>query len=558
MAEEKIVIRIREGERVREQEINRGIRVCDLVDSKAYFHEIVVAAKVDGRLTELGGRLDKEAEVEFVTTGNRIGYDMYKRSLVFLMLRAANEVFPDKYVDVLYSLGPGYFCILHEKDGRVCLPEKDEILQMKKVMLSLVDRKVPIEKKVVTVKEARRMFAERGMDQKEELFRYRRASRVNLYSLDGYLDYLYGYMLPTTEGLSRFDLLPMDDGFVLVVPLRNSLVMPEIYEAPRLLYQTLRKAEDWGKEIGISGVGQLNTEICKGHLNDLAMIQEALMEKQIADLAEDIHNKRRKLVLIAGPSSSGKTTFSNRLSIQLRTHGMRPHPIAMDNYFKNRKDTPKDKNGNYDFESVNAVDLELFNSDMERLLMGEEVYMPRFDFTRGERKYDGRTLQLMPEDVLVVEGIHALNPASTYALPSDSSYKIYISPLTQLNLDEHNRIATTDVRLLRRIVRDARTRGNDATRTIRMWESVREGEEKYIFPFQNEADAMFNSAMIYELPAIKTFAEPLLFTVREDSEEFYEAKRLLKFLDYFLGIEVSQVPLNSLLREFVGGGCFEI
>ncbi len=554
----EITVTIHDGENRRELRLESGTSLLRLVNQDPSYGQMTVAAKVNGRLVELGQKLYRPVEVGFVTTRDPIGYEIYKRSLILLMVRAYHEAFPELRVRVLYSLGQGFFCTVHDTEGRVVEPERAELKKVKAVMHRLVDEKIPIEKKVLKTAEAVKLFRERGMDQKAELFRYRRASRVNLYSLDGYEDYFYGYMLPSTEGLSRFNLIQFDDGFILVVPRRNSLELGRVHGAQESLYTALREAEDWGNQLGLSGVGQLNTEICKGHLNDLILIQEAIMEKQIADIAEKIHGQNKKLVLIAGPSSSGKTTFSNRLSIQLRAHGLNPHPIAMDNFFKERVDTPKDENGKYDFESIDAMDLKLFNETMERLLQGEEVKMPRFDFTLGEKKFDGRTLKLNPDDVLVVEGIHALNPASTYALPADSSYKIYISALMQLNLDEHNRISTSDTRLLRRIVRDARTRGNDASRTIAMWESVRRGEERNIFPYQGEADALFNSALIYELSAIKIYAEPLLFMVPPESEEYYEAKRLLKFLDYFLGIDPSMIPANSLLREFIGGGCFEI
>lgn len=554
----EITITILDGEEKRELRLESGTPLLRLVNQDPSQGQMIVAAKVNGRLMELGQKLYKPAEVQFLTTASAIGYEIYKRSLILLMVRAYHEVFPEKRVRVLYSLGQGFFCTVYDAEGKLVEPERKELKEVMQVMRRLVNDRLPIEKKVLKTSEAVKIFRERGMDQKAEIFRYRRASRVNLYCLDGYEDYFYGYMLPSTEGLSKFNLIPFDDGFILVVPRRNTLEIGRGHGAPESLYMALREAEDWGDLIGLSGVGQLNTEICKGHLNDLILIQEAIMEKKIADIAEEIHARNRKLVLIAGPSSSGKTTFSNRLSVQLRAQGLNPHPIAMDNFFKERVETPRDEDGKYDFESIDAVDLKLFNETMERLLNGEEMPMPHFDFTLGEKKFDGRTLKLKPDDVLVVEGIHALNPASTYALPADSSYKIYISALSQLNLDEHNRISTSDSRLLRRIVRDARTRGNDAASTIAMWESVRRGEEKNIFPFQGEADALFNSALIYELPAIKIWAEPLLFMVPEDSEEYYEAKRLLKFLEYFLGIDSSMVPTNSLLREFIGGGCFDI
>ncbi len=561
MGNKLITVKIRYGAEEEVFETEAGTSLATLVRDRwpaDFRYGRIAAAKRGLRLVELGLKVYKPGEYTIVTTEDPIGYDMYKRSLVLLMLRATRDVFPSMKIQLLYSLGQGYYCTIRNRKNEIQVPTEAELTQLKAAMLHLTGQALPIEKKVVTTQEAVEMFEDWGLEQKAELFRYRRASRVNLYFLDGYEDYCYGYMLPNTEGLIHFDISKYDDGFVLVLPLRNSLEMGDGYKAPDKLYHALRKAEDWGSQLGISGVGQLNSEICKGHLNELIHVQEALMEKQIADVAEEIHRLGRKLILIAGPSSSGKTTFSNRLSIQLRAHGLTPHPIAMDNFFKERVDTPRDEKGNYDFESINAMDLELFNSCMERLLRGEEVDMPKFDFTSGEKKYDGRTLKLAPDDVLVVEGIHALNPASTYALPSDSSYKIYISALTPLNLDEHNRISTSDNRLLRRILRDARTRGNNAARTIKMWDSVRRGEENNIFPYQNEADAMFNSALIYELPALKIQVEPLLFTVPQDSDEFYEAKRLLKFLEYFLGIDSSTVPANSLLREFIGGGCFEI
>ena len=303
----------------------------------------------------------------------------------------------------------------------------------------------------------------------------------------------------------------------------------------------------------------MNSVLSRGELGEMILVQEALMEKKIGDIAAEIAARGNvKFVMIAGPSSSGKTTFSHRLSIQLKTLGMRPHPIAVDDYFVNREDTPKHPDGSYNFETLGAIDVELFNKDMSALLRGEEVELPTFNFKTGYREYKGNKKRLGPEDILVIEGIHGLNDALSHSLPTESKFKIYISALTQLNIDEHNRIPTTDARMLRRIVRDARTRGASATRTIKMWPSVRQGEEENIFPFQESADAMFNSALIYELPLIKQFAEPLLFCVDPDSPEYVEAKRLLKFLDYFLGADCEAVPRNSVLREFIGGSCFKV
>ena len=322
--------------------------------------------------------------------------------------------------------------------------------------------------------------------------------------------------------------------------------------------QRQQEAEKLGHKLGVFDVGTLNDTIARGRMNDLILMQEALQEKKIGDIAEQIHESGRKLIMIAGPSSSGKTTFSHRLSIQLMAHGLKPHPIAVDNYFVNRVDSPRDENGNYDYEALNCIDVKQFNEDMEALLAGKRVELPVYNFVKGEREYKGDFLQLGAEDILVIEGIHCLNDDLSYSLPRDKKFKIYISALTQLNIDDHNRVPTTDGRLIRRMVRDARTRGASAQDTIRMWDSVRRGEERNIFPYQEEADAMFNSAFLYELSVLKQYAEPILYSVPRDSAEYNEAKRLLKFLDYFLGVSSEQVPHNSIVREFIGGSCFKV
>ena len=525
----------------------------------------VVAAIVNGRLRELSKEVNPEDEVEFINLSTPIGFDLYKRSLILLMLKAAKDVLGkmegDYRIEVMYSLGNGFFCKLMDTDIELT----EELLsEIRDRMKELVEQDLPIEKNSCSTFDMKDEFLSRDLPGKAKLLKYRKSSRINIYSLDGYRDYYYGYMVPSTGYLSKFDLVSYDDGFIVVIPLKSTGELPEkdpetgTYTFPNKLYSVLRKTEDWGHRLGVGYVGDINDAIVNGGVSNMILVQEALMEKQIADIAKEIIDGDKKLVLIAGPSSSGKTTFSNRLSIQLMAYGVHPHPIAMDNFFKERSETPVDENGDFDFECLEAVDLNLLETTMSKLLEGEEVQMPTFDFTVGKKVFDGSTLKLGKNDVIVMEGIHALNPESTRTLSKDSCYKIYISALTQLNLDEHNRISTTDTRLLRRIVRDARTRGHSATKTIKMWPSVRRGEEKYIFPFQEEADTMFNSAIIYELPAIKTFAEPLLYGVPEDSDEYYEANRLLKFLGYFLGIDVQNVPQNSLMREFIGGGCFKV
>lgn len=524
----------------------------------------VVAATVNRRLRELSASVKPDDEVEFIKTNSIIGFDLYKRSIILLMLKAAKDVLGkpegDYKIDVMYSISKGYFCRLLDTDEEM----NDELIgKIKARMEELVEQDLPIEKMVCSTAEMREEFARRDLPGKASLLKFRQSSKINIYSLGGYKDYFYGYMVPSTGFLKTFDLVRYDDGFVVILPQKSTGELPAKeadgkYEFPNKLYSVLRTYENWGQRLNCSYVGDVNNVIVNGGVNNMILVQEALMEKQIGDMAKDIVEGGKKLVLIAGPSSSGKTTFSNRLSAHMMAYGIHPHPIAMDNFFKNRDETPRDENGDLDFECLEALDLALLEDTMTRLLRGEEVEMPTFDFTVGKKIFNGDTLKLGDNDVIVMEGIHALNPESTKTLSKDSCYKIYISALTQLNIDEHNQISTTDTRLLRRIVRDARTRGHSATKTIKMWPSVRRGEEKYIFPFQEEADAIFNSALIYELSAIKTFAEPLLYGVDEDSDEYYEAKRLLKFLGYFLGIDVQNVPQTSLMREFIGGGCFKV
>jgi uridine kinase len=456
---------------------------------------------------------------------------------------------------VLYSLGKGYFCQFVSEERKLDQKLLDSVKQR---MHELVGQDIRIIKESVGTDEAIKRFAAQGMADKEKLFKYRRVSKANIYTLDGYEDYFYGYMVPSTGYIKVFDLLLYEDGFMLMAPTREKPdELPEFKPMPKL-FNVQKIANDWSRMLELADVGDLNEAITNGSIKELMLVQEALQEKRIGEIADKIKAGDKKIVLIAGPSSSGKTTFSHRLSVQLRAYGLRPYPLALDNYFKDREFTPRDENGDYDFECIEAMDLELFNSDMSKLLAGEEVEIPTFNFTLGKKEYKGKKMKLNTGDVLVAEGIHGLNPLMTSELPDDSKFKIYISALTALNIDEHNRIPTTDGRLIRRIVRDARTRGNDARGTIGMWHSVRRGEEKYIFPFQEEADVMFNSASIFELSVLKQYAEPLLFAVPHDCTEYYEAKRLLKFLDYFLGVDVTSIPNNSIIREFVGGGCFEL
>ena len=533
------------------------------------FGEIVEAMKSDsryptvlvmagGRLKELHKTLKEDCQIVPVTTADTIGHKTYRRSATLLLLKAIYHVAGRervKKVVLHYSVGEGYYYTIQ---GDVKITE-EFLKDVKSCMHEMVKKKIPIIKRSVKINEAIRLFHEHGMYDKEKLFRYRRVSRVNLYSLDGIEDYYYGFMTWHTGYLKYFDLIPYDEGFVLLMPSQaRPDELPQFVPSPKI-FQIQKESERWGEMLGVDMVGALNDFTCSGGIQRMILIAEAWQEGKISSIAEEIIRRRDvKFVMIAGPSSSGKTTFSHRLSIQLAAHGLKPHPIAVDNYFINREDTPLDENGKRNYECLEAIDVELFNRDMTALLRGERVELPHFDFVDGKREYKGDYLQLESDDILVIEGIHGLNDRLSYSLPKENKFKIYISALTQLNVDEHNRIPTTDGRLIRRMIRDKRTRGTSAKDTIARWPSVRRGEEENIFPFQEEADVMFNSALIYELAVLKLYVEPLLFQIKPEEPEYYEAKRLLKFLDYFVGVPSDDIPKNSILREFIGGSCFDV
>ena len=517
----------------------------------------IVLAYLDGKLCELKKRIKRDCKIEFITVADDLGFRTYKRSAVFLLLKAIYDVVGKEKIEkvkVMYSISKGYYCVV----GGDTEVNQEFISKVKERMTALVEQDVEIVKESINTEYAAQRFAENGMKDKETLFKYRRGSKTNIYRIEDYEDYFYGYMLPSTGYIKAFDLFLYQQGLVIQLPERsNPLEVPEFKEQNKLFY-VMKRTDDWGKMLSIDTVGDLNDYICKHDINDLILVQEALQEKKIGDIAAQIAERKNQIVLIAGPSSSGKTTFSHRLSIQLKTFGINPHPIPVDDYFVDREQTPRDEFGELDFETLGAIDVAQFNEDMNGLLRGEEVQLPTFNFVTGKREYNKPKKRIGKNDVLVIEGIHGLNEKLTLDLPKDSLFKIYISALTQLNIDEHNRIATTDGRLVRRIIRDARTRGTSAQQTIAMWNSVRRGEERNIFPFQEEADVMFNSALIYELAVLKQFAEPLLFAIDKDCNEYQEAKRLLKFFDYFIGVNTESVPKNSILREFIGGSCFKV
>ena len=483
--------------------------------------------------------------------------------MTLLMQKAVHNLWGKEQVSVRvkYSIGQGYYCELvkREENTEKLVEVSDEKIQkLKNEMYQMVVSDIEIHKESINTYDAVALFHDLGMTDKEKLFRYRRSSRVNIYELDHYMDYFYGFMVPSTGYLRYYDVISYAEGFMLLFPDKNTKEIAPFVPAEKL-FHTLKTSRDWGKMLEIDTIGALNDAIAAGKTQQLILTQEALFEERIGRLAEQIVSaKDRKFIMIAGPSSSGKTTFSHRLSIQLAAKGLNPHPFPLDDYYRNRDTCPRDENGELDLECLDALDVELFNHDMNELLSGKTVNLPIFNFKTGKREYKDKLMTLGKDDVLVIEGIHGLNDKLSYSLPIESKFKIYISALTQLNIDEHNCLPTTDGRLIRRIVRDARTRGTSAKETIAMWDSVRRGEEKYIFPFQEGADVMFNSALIYELAILKIYAEPLLFAIDKDCPEYLEAKRLLKFLDYFLPMPSDGINQNSILREFIGGSCFNV
>ena len=539
----------------KEHEYAIGTTYREIVDE--YQEEVaeapVILVMVDGKLRELQKKLKGDCTLEFVTTKDHIGFETYKRTVCLVLLRAIYDVAGKENIEkvmIHYSVGNGYYFTMA---GKAVL-DQHFLDNVKTRMQELADMCTPIEKRSVNTDDAVSLFHHHRMYDKEKLFRFRRVSKVNIYNIGYYEDYFYGYMADHAGYVKYFDLKLYDEGFVLELPTRKNPSVISPFRPEGKIFQVQKESQEWAEKMDISYVGDLNDHITKEGISNILLVQEALQEAKISDIAQRIVLEgNKKFIMIAGPSSSGKTSFSHRLSIQLLAHGMKPHPIGVDNYFKNREETPLDEYGEKNYECLEAIDVEQFNKDMLALLRGERIELPVFNFKTGHREYKGDFLQLGPEDVLVIEGIHGLNDKLSYALPAESKFKIYISALTQLNIDEHNRIPTTDGRLLRRIVRDARTRGTSAKDTIARWPSVRRGEEANIFPYQEQADVMFNSALVYELACLKVYAEPLLFGIDKSEPEYLEAKRLLKFLDYFISVPSEDIPHNSLLREFVGG-----
>lgn len=514
---------------------------------------LTVAAIVDGALRELTMPVNRDVHVQPVSTDSGDGSRLYRRSLSFLLIVATAELFPNTKVIIDYALPSGaFFCKVSGREPFT----KDELEMIKTRMHEIVVANEPITREEIDLDEAVELFRQRGDDDKLRLLEFRTKNYLTVYNLRGHRDYFYGYMVPHAGYLTLFNLLPEEDGFVLQYPRRESSTIIRPYVKSPQLTRVFRQTEEWLSLLGIEDIGHLNQAIRDGRARELILVNEALHEQHIAQIAFEIANLHRKgvrLVLIAGPSSSGKTTFSKRLAIQIMAQGLKPYTLEMDRYFVERDRTPRDEKGEFDFEALEAVDLPLFNEQLLGLVGCKPVRIPRFDFVTGLRVAGDADVHLSPEHVLIVEGIHGLNPRLLPAIPVENTYRIYVSALTQINLDRHNRVPTTDLRLIRRIVRDATYRGYSALNTLSRWESVRRGEKRNIFPYQENADVMFNSALLYELAVLRPLAEPLLLQVEPSHPHYIEARRLLSILGWVKIMDAELVPDNSLLREFIGG-----
>lgn len=522
--------------------------------------KMVLGARLNNSIVELFRPIYRSVEVSFITLDSQDGMRIYQRGLLFILHAAVRSLFKTYALKVLHTIGHGIYCEIRDKNTPVELSE-DDVKNIANEMRKWAEADIRFKKNELQKSEAIQLFASAEMEDKVKLLKYRKKKTVKVYEANGHFDYFYGYMPPSTGYLKWFDIVKYEQGFVLLLPVvkDGKISVPAFKPLPKLSAVFLEYSR-WLEIMEINSVGELNEVIAKGEraVTDLIILAEALHEKRIAMISEEIKKKGNvRLVLIAGPSSSGKTTFSKRLMIQLKASGFKPVTISLDDYFVDREKTPRDENGNYDFEALEAIDVDLFNRNLVDLFNGKEVEIPKFNFVTGKREPVGTKMKIDKDQIIIVEGIHGLNPKLTELVPEELKFKIYASALAQLNLDNVNRLHTTDVRLLRRMVRDSKFRGHDALATLRMWDSVRRGEERNIFPYQENADAMFNSALIYEVSVLKIFAEPLLAVVPDDVPESTEANRLLKILDYFLPItNIEDIPRTSIIREFIGRSAF--
>jgi len=533
----------------------RGVTLLELAREYQGLHKWpIIAAKVNNDIKELGFKLEDDCKVNFIDLSEEDGMRIYRRSLYFILIKAAYDIFPERKVIISHAVGNGLFCEF-EGDSEAT---PSDVERIEKRMHEIVDAAIPFKKREIPLEEAERLFRSTNRMDRYNAIKHRNKKLVTIYNCGGLDDYFYGYMAPDTSYIKVFALKYHKGGFVIMFPHRRAPdVLPEYVEQEKL-FNVYLENKKWHRILEVENVGALNDAIKAGKAAELIRISEALHEKKLASIADMISKSetRKRIVLIAGPSSSGKTTFAQRLAIQLRVNGLKPVTISLDNYFVDRENTPRDEFGEPDFEALEAIDIKLFNRHLIELINGYEVEQPIFNFLTGTREPVGRKLKLNDDNILLIEGIHGLNDRLTSEVPPEIKFKIYVSALTSMNIDDHNRIPTTDNRIIRRIVRDHQFRGTSALSTLKMWPSVRRGEEKNIFPFQESADVMFNSALITELSVLKSYAEPLLSRIDNTAEEYSEARRLLEFLSYFLPVDSKDVPANSIIREFIGGSCF--
>ncbi len=542
-----------------QQEIKSGTHFYEIAQKyKDKYKTDIMLAKSGNVLYELGNKITKSMDINFIDLTNQDGVRVYSRSLSFIMVKAIKELYGiDTKIYIEHSINGNLYTEVYQKG----LVVDDKFLsEVKSKMQEIVNSNHPIERLIVSADEAIELASKYGMEDKSRLLAYRRVSYVSVYKLDDFYDYYYGYMLPFTGYLKIFDLSLYEKGFLLRMPSTKCPYAPETYDNFEKISKVFMEQLDWCNLMGVKCIADLNDVIAKGGFDELVRINEALHEKKIANIADEITAKsdKVKIVLIAGPSSSGKTSFAQRLCVQLRVNGIKPQAIGMDDYFVNRDKTPLGPDGKPDYEGLAALDLKKFNKDLNDLINGKEAIIPSYDFITGKRRITGRKLKLHKGEIVVIEGIHGLNTELTKAIPEEAKFRIFVSPMTQLNVDAHNCISTSDSRLIRRIVRDYQFRGNSAAETISVWPDVRRGEEKNIFPYQENADVIFNSATIYELCVLKAFILPRLYKIDKTMPEYIVANRLIKFLDYFLCAGTDAIPDNSLIKEFVGGSVFNV
>lgn len=535
--------------------VGYGTRVLEIAAKYAHFYKNpILIARVNNELFELRRKVISDCEIQFLDMTHHHGFRVYQRTASFIMVCAMMDILGENIKIVIeHSINKNYYCELYGE-----LLTDDLLEKIEKRMYEIVRQDIPIEKITLSLEEGIKLCEEIGAYDKVGMLKYRRTSNVSFYKLGRYYDYFYGLMANSTGCIKLFSLSREMDGFLLQFPSPSNPHKIAEKKVLSKISNIFNESNHWAKILKVDSVGALNSVICNAQIGSFILTNEALHEKRIAGIADMIHTLKRRIVMIAGPSSSGKTTFAKRLAIQLRVNGLKPHIISLDNYFVEKERIPLDEFGQPNFEDLHAIDVKQINKDLENLLRGSSVEIPVFSFLTGQRERKGIELKLDSDDILIIEGIHGLNEQLTENISKDDKFKIFISALTQINIDDHNRIATTDTRLIRRIVRDKLFRNSGAVDTLEMWPSVGRGERKYIFPYQEDADIMFNSALVYEMCVLKQFAEPLLFGIDKSIPIYAEARRLIKFLDSFLGIPCDDVPQNSILREFIGGSCFKV